>query len=295
MSLSRTVSLLVNKPYYVFRPMQIVRRVGSLRGRDVEEAVLPWGLPIRFDRRDVVGSAVVRTGLYDATVCEALYRLVDPGELAIDLGANIGVMTSVLAHRVGPSGEVVAAEPHPATADRLEANVERWRDASTITVVRKAISDRRGTVVLRNPGPDAGYRDGRNLRPADRGRTDRHARRAAQRSRGRRAQARRRRTRGGGAARCDAGTCRRADPRRRLRGTRFAADSGESPSRGRRIHGVRAAGPFAGRRARTSRPCTIQAMGAAKLPRNPRSCASALAGRLVRVAQPTWLTRGSIS
>ncbi len=146
----------LNRPYYLFRPTQVVRRLAMLAGRNPSDVVLPWGMSIRFDPGEAVGSSIARTGLYDVTVCEALFRLADPGELAVDVGANIGVMTSVLAHRVGLGGEVIAVEPHPATSERLAVNVERWRDAGTITVVRRAISDRSGTTWLRNPTPDVG-------------------------------------------------------------------------------------------------------------------------------------------
>jgi FkbM family methyltransferase len=88
-------------------------------------------------------------------VCEALYRLADPGELAIDAGANIGVMTSILAARVGAAGEVVALEPHPETWRRLEENVSRWRDAAPITALNAAVSDSSGTATLRMPARDA--------------------------------------------------------------------------------------------------------------------------------------------
>lgn len=151
-----TGATFLNKPYYVFRPAQVVRRLALLVGRNPSEAILPWGVSIRFDRSEAVGSAIARTGLYDLLVCETLYRLADPGELVLDIGANIGVMTSVLAHRVGPSGEVLAAEAHPTTAQRLSANVERWGASSTITVVRKAVSDRSGAAALHNPTPDLG-------------------------------------------------------------------------------------------------------------------------------------------
>lgn len=149
------IARLLNKPYYIFRPTQAFRRLALLLGRDPRNVVLPWGLPIRFDRSEAVGDAIARIGLYDLTVCEALWRLADPGDLAVDAGANIGVMTSVLAVSVGKTGEVVALEPHPRTFERLAANVAHWHDASTITPARKALSDQLGIATLHLPADAA--------------------------------------------------------------------------------------------------------------------------------------------
>ena len=51
---------------------------------------------------------------------------VQPGMHAVDVGANVGVHTHLLAHAVGPEGRVTAFEPDPglfaALSDGLEAN-----------------------------------------------------------------------------------------------------------------------------------------------------------------------------
>ena len=42
-----------------------------------------------------------------------------PGDVFIDVGANIGLWTLVAATSVGPSGRVFSFEPNPTTFDRL--------------------------------------------------------------------------------------------------------------------------------------------------------------------------------
>ena len=145
----------LNKPHYIFRPAQVLRRfrAGSRTGHDplVTEARLPWGLSISFDRDDLLGSAIARMGVYDLCVCEAIHRLLDVGELAVDVGANIGVMTSLMARRVGPTGRVVAFEPHPEIVEQLRANVNRWKPntaVAPIDVHALALSDRSQTMRL---------------------------------------------------------------------------------------------------------------------------------------------------
>src|SRR5262249_8462881 len=75
---------------------------------------------------------------------EMLYRLAEPGETAIDVGANIGHMSSVLAARVQRSGKVIAFEPHPEIFEELRANAALWHanpDAGQVILHPVALSD----------------------------------------------------------------------------------------------------------------------------------------------------------
>lgn len=114
------------KPHYLFRPSQAVRRaIQALRGAPPPSATvtLPWGIRLRIDPRESIGGAVWRLGLYDLAVSEALWRLTAPGDLAVDVGANLGHMTGILALRAGPGGRVLAFEPHPGVFAELQTNV----------------------------------------------------------------------------------------------------------------------------------------------------------------------------
>jgi FkbM family methyltransferase len=162
-----------NKPEYLFRPSQLVQRSRQGRSRrGFQELPLPWGGRIRVHSNDLIGGSIARMGVYDLCVTEALWRLLDPGELAVDVGANIGYMTSVMARRVGDAGRVVALEPHPEIYDELVANVSLFRsstdgavDALPIALsskagtghltVRAAFSTNRGGATLSNPLPAA--------------------------------------------------------------------------------------------------------------------------------------------
>jgi len=50
----------------------------------------------------------------------------EPGEITIDIGANIGQNTSALAFESGRDGKVIAFEPHPEIFKELETNVRLW-------------------------------------------------------------------------------------------------------------------------------------------------------------------------
>jgi FkbM family methyltransferase len=142
------------KPHYFLRPRQAVRRLLQTVRQprpQVVEIRLPWGLPLRVDTREDIGQAVWRLGVYDLAVSEALWRLIDPGELVLDVGAHVGYMTGIMALRSGASGKVLAFEPHPDLYKDLLYNLAlcSWdRRLAPIEACRLALSDEIGQAYL---------------------------------------------------------------------------------------------------------------------------------------------------
>lgn len=130
----------LNKPYYLFRPSQLVRR---LAGGVPERVNLPWGPSIAINPAEDIGHALATTGVYDLTVSEALWRLTEPDDVALDVGANIGYMSALLSAR---AARVVSFEPHPQLFERLAANVSGWK--GNVELHRLALSDEAGEVWL---------------------------------------------------------------------------------------------------------------------------------------------------
>jgi FkbM family methyltransferase len=146
----------LNKPYYYFRPRQLARRLKTKLGMTramcgTVQTLLPWGLSLRCRPDDVIGAEIIRSGVYDLCVSETLWRLLDHGSAALDVGANIGYMTSLLAARVGEKGRVDAFEPHPAVFGELHENVASWqtcRRIGRICTHKLALSDKTGFAKL---------------------------------------------------------------------------------------------------------------------------------------------------
>ena len=117
-------------PPYLFQPAQIVSRVWrdlAWRSSVRQTVRLPWGLDITVNPQEAVGRNICTRGLYDLPVTETLWRLADPGEVAVDVGANIGYTAGLFAIRVGPKGRVHCFEPHPEIFRRLCENITGWR------------------------------------------------------------------------------------------------------------------------------------------------------------------------
>jgi FkbM family methyltransferase len=144
------------KPEYIYRPRQLLRRIArTWAGAGAPRSVrLPWGARIEVDPRETVAQGIVDLGVHDLAVCESAHRLADPGELAVDAGANVGQMTSLLAWRVAPRGQVIAFEAHPEIAERLRDAAGGWRRELgdvEIGIRALALSSQRGTVHLEMP------------------------------------------------------------------------------------------------------------------------------------------------
>jgi FkbM family methyltransferase len=147
------------KPWYVHRPSQLFRRVAQaiVPPRDpVLRVRLPWGCEVEVDTRETIGQSVWQTGLHDMAVAEVLVRLTEPADLALDVGANVGVLTGALASR---AAEVWAFEPHPAIHARLARNVARFAGRpgfARCSTFPLALSDADGTAVLESPAGFSG-------------------------------------------------------------------------------------------------------------------------------------------
>lgn len=151
------------KPEYLFRPSQVYRRLLRRGAPDPEvgTVLLPWGLPIEVHPRETIGRLLWALGVFELPVTEALWRLVDPGEAAVDVGGNIGYMTSVLATRAGARGRVDVFEPHPVLFAELERNVGRWRShpgLAEIVAHPLAVGETPGTARLSVPDDFEGNR-----------------------------------------------------------------------------------------------------------------------------------------
>lgn len=62
--------------------------------------------------------------VYEPEVCWVMLRALRPGDTAIDVGANVGFFTCLMASLVGPTGNVVAFEPSEQNLWRFCENIK---------------------------------------------------------------------------------------------------------------------------------------------------------------------------
>jgi len=135
------------KPWFIFRPSQIFRRLMFRSTSSYRPMEVAWGGSLLALDDEHIGQCLGTTGIYDLAVSELLFRLIHRGDLVVDAGANIGYM-SVLAATVGAN--VIAFEPNPALLPVLRQNVGTKGEVRPI-----ALGARRHTAVLIPPDPSA--------------------------------------------------------------------------------------------------------------------------------------------
>jgi FkbM family methyltransferase len=97
-----------------------------------------------------IGREIYRQRVFDIAVSETAWRLLRAGDFAVDVGANVGYMTTLFAARVGPTGRVEAFEPHPRVFGRLHSNIAR-NPSSSVRLHEIALGSRDGVARLVEP------------------------------------------------------------------------------------------------------------------------------------------------
>ena len=116
------------RPEYLYRPWQLGRRSKRLQLWKEDKVRLAWELPISVDPGSNVGQAVLNLAVFDRVVPEMVLRLTDPGEECLDVGANCGMITSVMALAAGEGGRVHAFEPGTKSWELLSSSRRKWDD-----------------------------------------------------------------------------------------------------------------------------------------------------------------------
>ncbi|MFU8816376.1 MAG: FkbM family methyltransferase [Pseudomonadales bacterium] len=127
------------------------KAISSRIGRHLEGVPLPtaYGFPIytKFhDRTNRMGFQG-HLGILPRFVEE-----VPRGACFIDIGANLGVITIMAAHRVGPQGRVLAFEPVAETFAALTRNVA-LNQLCNVTTLQMAVAARASSVRMTPPDP----------------------------------------------------------------------------------------------------------------------------------------------
>ncbi len=100
-----------------------VHAARRIAGKDDIAKVSRCGLRWVLDLREGLDLTIFLTGYFERGVVRACQRLLMPGDVAIDVGANMGSQTLHMAKAVGPTGRVLSVEPTACPMGRLRANL----------------------------------------------------------------------------------------------------------------------------------------------------------------------------
>jgi len=143
------------------RPQTRVREAGKW---------LLWRVLPRSWYQRVLARAKVRdfrSGIFREPELDLVGLALEPGAVAVDVGANHGMWTLALSDAVGPDGTVLAFEPVPFTFGTLAAVADRT-EHSNVMLMQAGCSDAAGSFKMVIPDQDAGASDDLQAHLADR-------------------------------------------------------------------------------------------------------------------------------
>jgi FkbM family methyltransferase len=85
---------------------------------------------------------------YRKAVVDAMITALKPGDVFLDVGAHLGYFSMVAARVVGPTGRVIAFEPHERMQSELRAIVTRNAVERIVEIVPLAVADRESDCTL---------------------------------------------------------------------------------------------------------------------------------------------------
>lgn len=108
----------------------------------------PHGFLMALDTRDWMERfAAINARYYALDATAVIGAWLKPGDAFLDVGANLGFLSLTASKLVGDNGQVVAVEPNPALAERLETTIVA-NGITNIRQVRAALGAESSEVAL---------------------------------------------------------------------------------------------------------------------------------------------------
>lgn len=105
------------------------------------------GMVIFVDPQDEqISAQLILYGQWEASVHKAVLSMLEPGNIVIEVGANVGYHTLGMAAAVGSTGSVTTLEANPRLTDLLERSIRINGFTDRVTVLNKAAMDQPGTI-----------------------------------------------------------------------------------------------------------------------------------------------------
>ena len=117
--------------------------------------------PIFLDSRDVgFATHLAMDGYWELGLARFMISRLKPGWTCVDVGANFGFYTLIMADMVGTDGHVVAVEPNPSVSERLSRSVAVNGFSERVSLHCRAVTDQNDqslTFVIPSGEPKNGH------------------------------------------------------------------------------------------------------------------------------------------
>jgi FkbM family methyltransferase len=96
-----------------------------------------------LDLSDSIQAQIFLTGVWERYVTQVIADALRPGDIFVDIGANVGYYSLLASHLVGPNGRAYAIEASPTIYRKLTNNIAA-NAAANVIAINGAVSDKPG-------------------------------------------------------------------------------------------------------------------------------------------------------
>ncbi len=134
----------------LLKPKPLRKLANAAILRILPETVAVGPATVRLNPNDPVVSGALATRQFERAEIAFFLDACRPGMTVVDVGANVGLYTAIAMHRAGPSGRVVAIEPHEESRVYLAQTIAANTPAAgaPVEIVACAVADREGHAEL---------------------------------------------------------------------------------------------------------------------------------------------------
>jgi FkbM family methyltransferase len=141
--------------------LALIRRLNRFHllppGRTFQTHQFLGDLTVECDCTYPIEREILQKNVWDQDTVEIIQRLVKPGDVCLDIGANMGSLSLALAKQAGAHGKVYSFEPGPTLATRFRRNVElNPQFKQTIILSEIGLSDQPGRLFYNEDSQNRG-------------------------------------------------------------------------------------------------------------------------------------------
>lgn len=120
------------------------------------EASILGKTKIKLGYAGALGRWMMIDGAFEKEEIKFIIKKLSKGDIAYDIGANVGYFSVVMSTIVGISGKVFSFEPMPNNLKKLKSNIA-LNNANNITIKEVALSNTTGTLQMYSPVDDLAF------------------------------------------------------------------------------------------------------------------------------------------
>ena len=115
------------------------------------------GFDLWIDPNDeILSRSIVYDKIWEPETTKLIKNIIHEGNIGIDLGANIGYFTILMANLVGTSGKIISFEPEPHNFEILQKNIQQ-NHLENVIPEQSAVGDTDGKIKLYLSNTNSGW------------------------------------------------------------------------------------------------------------------------------------------